>query len=95
MLMQQHFGLQFKLLLEDCCNGIWKITKEKEQEIFGDTDEFGSAFEDQGKASLHVHMMVWIGALQKVPEHLFNTEGSVNDEMFSYELCESNHEFII
>ena len=58
-----------------------KDHKRKGTGIFGDTEAFGSAFEEQGKETLHVHMMVWVGALQKGLERLFNTDGSVNDEM--------------
>ena len=34
--------------------------KSKGTGIFGQTDTYGSAFEEQGKETLHMHMMIWV-----------------------------------
>ena len=55
--------------------------KSKGKGIFGTTEAYGGAIEEQGRAKLHIHFLIWVLSLQQLLHKLFNNDGSVNEEM--------------
>ena len=55
--------------------------ESKGKGIFGTTEAYGGAIEEQGRATLHIHFLIWVLSLQQLLRKLFNNDGSVNEEM--------------
>ena len=81
--------------------------KSKGRGFFGQIDAYGSAFEEQEKENLYMHMMIWVKPLQMLLEEMFCDDGTINEAIqksllnyinivmsSSYELFESSDEII-
>ena len=54
--------------------------ESKGKGIFGTTEAYGGAIEEQGRATFHINFLIWVLSLQQLLHKLFNNDGSVNEE---------------
>lgn len=59
----------------------WNIKEQKDYPgIFGIPIAFGLPIEEQGRKTLHAHILIWIKDFSCVREHLFSNNESIRDE---------------
>ena len=59
----------------------WNTKEQKGYpEIFGISTAFGLPIEEQGRKTLHAHILIWIKDFSNVREHLFSNDESMRDE---------------
>ena len=62
----------------------WDIDNKKpKKKEYLETLKHFLATEEQGKGTLHGHMLIWIKSLSDLRQHLFNDNGEINEEIIN------------